>query len=340
MHAREDIKFEPLKSEEDEEETIEEIKFNENSVKNSWWQNIPCIGYILIFLKVVFHTGTNVMVKKMTNIHPLSLLLFRSLMILSVSLPWSVMINRSPFPPDQSMDDRLCLLFRGMAGCLNMWANFYSLRHLPFGDQKIIVATRPIFVSLSAKMFLKESCGLMEILSMVLMLSGIILVVQPPIIFQGVHEDSDSSDPAGGTAAIFVLLTTILASNITVIIRRLRKDHVATLTATNQLIIVIESFFLIFLFGIEMATPEFWEDRMMVVMVSLGNMAYVILEMLSLKVEEANKVSLLDNSFGIILAFAIQVVIFEDVPSFIKLGGTVLVFLSVLVILISKMWTK
>ena len=304
------VMFEPLKTEEDEDEDIEEDTCNDNSdsVERSWWKNVPCIGYILIFLKVVFHTGTNLIVKKMTNIHPLSLLLFRSLMILSVSLPWSVLINRSPFPPDQSMDDRLCLLFRGMAGCLNMWANFYSLRHLPFGDQKIIVSTRPIFVSLSAKLFLKEPCGVVEILSMVLMVSGIIMVVQPPVIFQGQSQDSDLSDPAGGTAAICVLVTTILASNITVIIRRLRKDHVASLTATNQLIIIIESFFLIFLLGVEMVTPEFWEDRMMVVLVSLGNMVYVILEMLSLKVEEANKVSLLDNSFGIILAFAIQVI--------------------------------
>lgn len=296
----------------------------------------------MIFLKVVFHTGTNLMVKRMTNIHPLSLLLYRSLMILTISLPWSIAINRSPFPPDQTKEDRLCLLFRGMVGCLNMWANFYSLRHLSFGDQKIIVATRPIFVSLSAKLFLKEPCGLVEVLNMVLMLSGIIFVVKPPFLFPEDEDDPDShsSDPAGGTAAICVLLTTILASNITVIIRKLRKDHVATLTATNQLIIIIESFFFIFLLGFELVTPESWEDRMLVVLVSLGNLGYVILEMLALKVEEANRVSLLDNSLGIILAFGVQVVVFEDIPSLTTVGGTGLVFLAVIVTGIKKMFCK
>ena len=169
------------------------------------------------------------------------------------------------------------------------------------------MATKPIFVSLSAKLFLKEPCGLVEVLNMVLMLSGIIFVVKPPFLFPEDDPDSHSSDPAGGTAAICVLLTTILASNITVIIRKLRKDHVATLTATNQLIIIIESFFFIFLLGFELVTPKSWEDRMLVMLVSLGNLGYVILEMLALKVEEANKVSLLDNSLGIILAFAVQV---------------------------------
>ena len=99
----------------------------------------------------------------------------------------------------------------------------------------------------------------------------------------------------------------MLASNITVIIRKLRKDHVATLTATNQLIIIIESFFFIFLFGFELVTPESLKERFLVLLISLGNFAYVLLEMLALKVEEANKMSLLDNSFGIIMSFVIQV---------------------------------
>ena len=302
MPSRDDIKFTPLETEDDVENDSEK-----KTVEVSRWKTIPCVGYVLIFLKVIFHTGTNLMVKKMTTIHPLSLLLYRSLMILTISLPWSITINRSPFPPDQTTEDRLCLLFRGMVGCLNMWANFYSLRHLSFGDQKIIVATRPIFVSLSAKLFLKEPCGLVEILNMILMLSGIIFVVQPPFLFPEDDPQVSPSDPAGRTAAVCVLLTTILASNITVIIRKLRKDHVATLTATNQLIIIIESFFFIFLFGFELVTPESWEDRLLVVLVSAGNLGYVILEMLALKVEEANRVSLLDNSLGIILAFLVQV---------------------------------
>ena len=95
MPSRDDIKFTPLETEDDVENDSEK-----KTVEVSRWKTIPCVGYILIFLKVIFHTGTNLMVKKMTTIHPLSLLLYRSLMILTISLPWSITINRSPFPPD------------------------------------------------------------------------------------------------------------------------------------------------------------------------------------------------------------------------------------------------
>ena len=106
-----------------------------------WYTRVPCAGYILIFLKVmvqlpsscccliiavidqvVVHTGTNLAVAELPGVDPLPLLLYRSILLLSVSLPWSVLAGRPPFPPDQPARTSLALLFRGAMGGLNMWA--------------------------------------------------------------------------------------------------------------------------------------------------------------------------------------------------------------------------
>ena len=61
-----------------------------------------------------------------------------------------------------------------------------------------------------------------------------------------------------------------------------------------------------------------------------------LLHLLALKLEEANVVSLFSSSLGIILAFILQIFIFEDFPDWITCIGAGLVTLAVLMIGVNK----
>merc|ERR1712200_375333 len=105
-----------------------------------------------------------------------------------------------------------------------------------------------------------------------------------------------------------------LDANSMIILRKLRKEHVATMIATNQLFFVIESFIFIIVFSIEFYTPT-WMEKLKLVSIAGGLSFCAICHILSLKIEKANKISLMTNSSGIIIAFLIQIFYFEVIPN-------------------------
>ena len=114
-------------------------------------------------------------------------------------------------------------------------------------------------------------------------------------------------------AAILVFVTTALSANITVILRQLRKEHVASLTSANQIVYLIETFYIIMVMGYDMTTPP-WADRLKILVIALNTLAMAIFHLLALKLEEANKVSLVSSSGGIVMAFLLQVLYNRDSP--------------------------
>jgi len=84
----------------------------------------------------------------------------------------------------------------------------------------MISALMPIFVSLSGRIFLKESFGKWEISSFLVMLSGVMCVVKPPFLFSS---SSDSShDNTFWLAAGVLVAAKALQSNSLIILRHLR----------------------------------------------------------------------------------------------------------------------
>ena len=210
---------------------------------------------------------------------------------------------------------------------------------MPLGDQKILVASRPIFVSVFARIFLKEPCGTFELLNMCLMLAGVVCVMKPPVIFGDVMENSAQYDDESLMASILVFVATIFAANNSVIIRRMRKDHVASLTATHSMIFIMFSFFIVFTTGRQLNTPSY-EDQLIVLGVAAGNFTTTVLNTLALKLEEANQVSLVDKSGSIIMAFLLQMIYFGNVPGMLTWVGAGLVGLAVILCGIKKIVVK
>ena len=208
----------------------------------------------------------NVIVKDLTSVPPVTLLFYRSLIMLGVSMPWAVAVNKPPFPPDMDRKEQGLLVFRGVVGFANILASYYSLRFLNIGDQKMVASSRPVWVILFSRLFLKEAWGVLDVVLMVLMMTGVVFVIKPPFMFSS--EAGTAYDEPAMWSAVAVLITTALSSNTTIILRKMRKQHVASLTAANQILFLLQTFCVIWIGGFEMTSPVM-ADKVIILVMSL-----------------------------------------------------------------------
>ena len=67
-------------------------------------------------------------------------------------------------------------------------------------------------------------------------------------------------------STILVFVSTALNSNVAIIVRYLRKLHVASLTSSREIVFIIITFFTIFLMDVQLKTPNLI-DKLKIVMI-------------------------------------------------------------------------
>ena len=277
----------------------------------------------------------NIIVKDLTTVPPVTLLFYRSLIMIGVSMPWAVAVNKPPFPSDMGRKEQAMLVFRGVVGFANILASYYSLRYLNIGDQKMVASSRPVWVIMFSRLFLKETCGVLEVILMMLMMTGLVLVIKPPIMFG--TEAGEAYDSPAMWSALAVLITTALSSNTTIILRKMRKQHVASLTAANQILFLLQTFALIWIGGFELSSPVM-VDKVMILVMSLVVITYSVLNMLALKIVEANISSMVTSCTDLVVAMLVQVFYYKIVPDMFSGLGAGLVGLVLIVACGRKIW--
>ena len=80
--------------------------------KRSVLMKIPFIGLILILVKNIFAGVSDIVIKDMTNIDPISLIFFRSTVMLCLEIPWSIVKDQPPFPPGLTVRERVLQVLR------------------------------------------------------------------------------------------------------------------------------------------------------------------------------------------------------------------------------------
>lgn len=179
---------------------------------------------------------------------------------------------------------------------------------------------------------------------MLLMSSGLILVIQPSFIF---HKElpEESYKEYYLLACIILIITTFLNSSGPILVRKLRKLHVASLSSTREIIFIMILFIIIFSANINITLPS-TADKLKLVffgkpsfpinpfpILSISGCActmQVILNIFALKLENAGTVTLLDRSSAIVVSVITQIVIFNEIPNKLAFGGLALVSLAVL----------
>ena len=170
--------------------------------KKSFWRKVPFIGLILILVKNILAGISDLVIKKMTDIDPITLIFFRSTVMLSLEIPWSIVKDQPPFPSGLSIKERglqvmrfsiilftaifdniiveiffkrpklinflsplslMLELFRCILAGFHVLAAYWALKQMPLSVQKMILSLKPVFTIIFERIFLKVPIGVVEV---------------------------------------------------------------------------------------------------------------------------------------------------------------------------------
>ncbi|KAI5695685.1 hypothetical protein M8J75_001885 [Diaphorina citri] len=304
----------------EEEEDLEE----EEEQLSSSQRRYPYLGVLLATISSLFFSMCSVIVKWMVNVHPMQLAACRFIGVLMPAIPILIYKNETPFPKGK----RVMLLLRSFTGTTGLMLSFYAFRHMHLADASVIVFSVPVFVSVFAYVFLKEPCGLFNVVSIFLTLLGVVLITRPPVLFGSTvpslsvndDEDGERSEMWGAVAAISA---TIFGANAIVLIRALKGLHFSVIMSSFGAFALFQT--LGFSWSLDvLCWPSCGVERFLIVLLALFSFAGQILLTLSLQLEQAGPVSIA-RSADIVFAFVWQVLFFQEVPNVFSVVGAILV---------------
>lgn len=162
---------------------------------------------------VFFAVGSMLVKLAGQGLPPLQVLFARAV----VGIVYSVALIRGTGAPILGNRKGL-LLLRGVLGFAAMGCNFYSFIHLPLADATVLLFLHPVFVALLAVPVLGERMTARGVLSVLVSLSGIVLVTQPSFLF-------GTPMPLPPLAVSVAILGALLSSFAIISVRRLAQHE-------------------------------------------------------------------------------------------------------------------
>ncbi len=213
-----------------------------------------------------------------------------------------------------------------------------KIRYLPLGDVRILNTIQIVFASILGALFLKEPCGPAEIQVVVAIMLGIVMVIQPPFLFN----KSGSSDIKMGAVhfiAVGAMMFGTLAQAVMVVATRHQKDIklIIQLFWTSLMPFVLGAIFCYMVGG--------WKVPEAKVLPSLFffTVSSVLIEismMLSLRFALAGYAMAMRKILDILLAFVMQMAWFGQVPGTVAVLGVILISSTMILEGLRKTGTK
>ena len=288
----------------------------------------PYLGLMLATLSSLFFSLCSVIVKGLVDVNPMELAAFRFVGVLLPAIPIVIYKGAHPFPKGR----RLMLLLRSFVGTTGLMLSFYAFRHMPLADASVVVFSVPVFVAIFARVFLKEPCGLFNVVTVCLTLIGVLLITRPPLIFghtvESLSDGHAKIEHADLWGAVAAFSATLFGANAYVLLRALKGLHFSVTMTNFGSFALIQTITISWAIG-ALCLPRCGTDRLLVVALALFSFGGQILLTLALQMEQAGPVAIA-RSADIVFAFFWQVLFFNEIPNCYSVGGALLVTSSVL----------
>ncbi|GIY74882.1 solute carrier family 35 member G1 [Caerostris extrusa] len=280
-------------------------------------------------LSGTLYSLVSVIVKQMKNLHPGQLSVYRFVALLVLSAPQTVQCGENPLGPK---DYRVLILLRAICGGGNIFFNFIAFRYLPLSEAIAIAFSVPVFVTVAARVFLKEPCGVMQSFSVILTIVGIIFTSKLPSRLTTNPIVYTSENVYGLLAAIAGVF---FRAGQVILVRRMKSVHHTVITFNFGWQAMIGTAILTAILG------DFrWHycGIQGVYILLLGFLSFVgqTLQVMALQCEFAAPVSIANGAADLMLAFVWQIMLFRTNPDSFGITGAILVGISVIFVGLSK----
>lgn len=283
-------------------------------------------GSVLVaFLAGFVHACESPVVKHMKNIHPLQLYCYRNCFLVFVILPHVIWRNENILGPPGSR--RLACL-RALVGSIAYLLQFIAVRYLPIGEATVIICSSPAFITIAARIFLKESLGLLQIISVVCTIVGMTFL-------SGLYETISEKSPVFTTDKIYGLvaaLGSVLCFTFNVILMRHMKNiHHSVQVFMSGIMGLIEGAVIVLVFY---KFQLLYRGLQQFFIIFIGICSYGSFSLFVIAVQnmDAGPSSTIIAASDIFFSFVFQVVFYHDTPNNIKILGAVLISLSVVLV--------
>lgn len=289
-----------------------------------------CKGVLMAVSSSVFFTGTAVIAKYLKDVHPGETACFRFLGIMLFTIPMVLTAGVHPFGPSNK---RHYLLLRGIAGATSLYMRYAALQYLPIANATVIILSMPVFVSIFARIFLKEACGLFHVMAIGVTLVGIGFTAKiGDLVGLTKTEGVDKNDEL--TGLLYSMGATVIGASVYIFVRKVKECHDSVILFNFSLVAVIESSILT---GVQngFSLPTGNAPWLLIALAVLSFYGQLLLTR-ALQAEEASIVSLVRSSSEVVCAFIFQIVIFNSLPDVYACIGALLVTSTVVLTSLRK----
>ncbi|XP_066549341.1 solute carrier family 35 member G1 [Amia ocellicauda] len=282
------------------------------------------IGLVYSLLASLFFSIVALLVKKIDGVHAVEISAIRCFFQMLFVLPAMIYYKTGFLGP---RDQRIFLFLRGFLGANAMILLYYAVQQMPLADATVIAFSNPVFTAVLAWIFLKEKCTIWDFIFTIFTLTGVILIARPPFLFgsrvSGI--EGDYTNHIKGTIAAFT--GAVGAASTFVVLRKMGKSVHYYLSVWYYAVIgLIECVIALFVIK-EWNIPFCGWDRWVLMLIGLLGIAGQTFLTKALQLEKAGPVALM-RTIDVVLAFILQFLFLNRIPTWWSLGGAFCVISS------------
>ncbi|XP_013793723.1 solute carrier family 35 member G1-like [Limulus polyphemus] len=293
-------------------------------------RKISFLGLLCSLISALFFASASFIVAFVTNVDPMEILVIRSCIQLLMYVPVVIYKKTSFFGVK---GERWFLCMRAVVGTVAMGMGYYSFRLIPLADASTIIFSCPALVTLFACVLLREPCGVFQVFTVILTLTGVVLISRPSFLF-GVTSTDQVSSAQRLQGSLIAFCSCIAAALAFISLRKLQKTPTSVVICTFSIASI--AFGLIYLFIVDNFTiPICGQDAILLVLCGVFGTFGQFLLTTALKLEDAGPISL-TRTLDIILAFVFGVSFLDQYPSWTSIVGALVVCSSIVSLAIKK----
>ena len=242
---------------------------------------------------------------------------------------------------------RLLLMTQAISSCMTLVCTYSAVLNMPFGDAMTIIFSSPVSTIILSNIFLKETCGVYRFACAILLMNGIILVVQPPLIFNFFLKHTDNSfdlvviDKQYLYGALMAFTASVSFAITSVAVKKLYANKTTNSATLLTFYAGLGGWLVIFnVIYVEMnqhqsLTSISTSKGILSCCVAVQGLLAQYIRNLSIKRIEPVLVNFL-SSFEILVAYIAQIIIFNTMPNILATVGSMVVILSVFAVTFEK----